>query len=98
MAKLKAEHKALSHGGMKFLYAQGQVIAIARFWGDEVYVGILSTDDKDVKIRLPLGAVGAKAPRREIFGKELEYGQLDDAAVELTVKAHQAYFMECQMR
>ena len=98
MAKMKAAHKALSHGGMKFLYAEGQVVAIARFWGDEVFVGILSTDDKDVKIRLPLGAVGAIAPKQEIFGKEMEYKQLDETSIELIVKAHQAYFMECEMR
>ena len=83
---------------MKFLYAEGQVIAIARFWEDEVFVGILSTDDRDVKIRLPLGAVGAKIPQREIFGRELTYTVLDETSIELTVKAHQAYLMECRMR
>ncbi len=98
MAKLKTAHKALRSGSMQFLYAQGQIVAIARFSGDEVFVGLLSTDDKDVKIRLPLGAVGAKAPKREIFGKELEYTQLDDRSIELTVKAHQAYFMECEVK
>lgn len=98
MARLKAAHKALRSGSMQFLYAQGQIVAIARFSGDEVFVGLLSTEDKDVKIRLPLGAVGAKAPKREIFGKELEYTQLDDRSIELTVKAHQAYFMECEVK
>lgn len=98
MAKMKAAHKALSRGGMKFLYAEGNVVAIARFCGEEVFVGILSTENQDVTIRLPLGAVGASAPKREIFGKELKYIKLDETSIELTVKAHQAYFMECEMR
>lgn len=100
MAHWKAEHKALSHGGMKFLYAQEQVVALARFRGDEVFVGILSTGDRDVKIRLPLGAVGAVSPKgnADVFGKALEYTVLDDRSIELTVGAHQAYFMECVMR
>ena len=98
MAHLKAEHEALRSGGMKFLYAVGQVVAIARFHGDEVFVGILSTDDADVTIRLPLGAVGARAPKREIFGRELEYERIDDNAIALRVKAHQAYLMECVLK
>ncbi len=98
MAHMKHQHKALRSGGMKFLYGEGNVVAIARFCGDEVFVGILSTEDKDVTIRLPLGAVGARAPKREIFGKELNFTKLDETSIELTVKAHQAYFMECEMR
>ena len=100
MARLKAAHKALSHGGMKFLYTEGNVIAIARFWEDEVFVGVISTSDTDVKIRLPLSAVGASAPKddTDIFGKRLEYRTLDDHSIELTVKAHQSYIMECRMK
>ena len=100
MARLKAEHKALSHGGMKFLYAEGNVVAIARFWENEVFVGVISTEDKDVKIRLPLGAVGAACPMgtTDVFGKVLAYARLDDNSIELTVKAHQSYFMECQLK
>lgn len=97
MAHMKRQHEALRSGGMKFLYAEGNVVAIARFRGEEVFVGILSTEDKDVTIRLPLGAVGARYPKREIFGRELEYHPLDENSIELTVKAHQAYFMECEM-
>ena len=44
-----------------------------------------------------VGAVGASCPKTEIFGRELEYTRVDNHSVELTVKAHQAYFMECEM-
>lgn len=97
MAHMKAQHKALSLGGMKFLYAADQVVAIARFWGDEVFVGVISTSDKDVQIRLPLGAVGADTPKgkEDVFGRALEYTKEDDNSILLTVKAHTSYFVEC---
>jgi len=97
MARLKAENRALSHGGMKFLYAADQVVAIARFWEDQVFVGVISTSGEDVQIRLPLGAVGAVAPRgnEDVFGKPLVYTKEDENSILLTVKAHQSYFMEC---
>ena len=98
MTHLKAAHKALSRGGMKFLYAEGHVVALARFWEGEVFVGILSTEKQDVKIRLPLGAVGASAPKAaaDIFGTPLEYRPMDAHSIELTVKAGQSYLMECR--
>ena len=98
MAHKKHQHKALRSGGMQFLYAQGNVVAIARFCGEEAFVGVLSTQKEDVRIRLPLGAIGAECPREEIFGKALEYERLDDNSIALMVKAHEAYFMECKMK
>ena len=97
MACFKAEHKALSHGGMKFLYAADGVVAIARFWENEVFVGVISTNDKDVQIRLPLGAVGACAPREgvDVFGTELTFAAAEDHSILFTAKAHTSYFMEC---
>lgn len=99
MAHAKANHKALQCGGMKFLYAEGNVVALARFWEDEVFVAVLSTADSDTTIRLPLGAVGAACPKgdRDLFGRTLEYEKLDAHSISFTAKAHQAYFMECQL-
>ena len=96
--RCRREHAALRRGGMKFLCAEGRVLAMARFTEDEVFVGVLSGEDRDVTVRLPLGAVGAKAPLREIFGKELCFRELDGHSVGLTVRAHQAYLMECSLR
>lgn len=99
-AHMKAEHKALSEGGMQFLYAEGNVVALARFCEEEVFVSVISTSDKDEKIRLPLGMIGAKQPKgsSDVFGKELEYKRMDDHSIEFLAKAHQSYFMECEMR
>ena len=98
MAHLKAAHKALRRGGMKFLYAEGRVIALARFWEDEVFVGILSQEQEDVTIRLPLGAVGASAleSSSDIFGTPLVYRPLDSSSIELEVKAGQSYLFACR--
>ena len=98
MTHLKAGHEALRRGGMKFLYAEGNVIAIARFWEEEVFVGVISTQTQDVKIRLPLGALGASTPinSTDIFGTPLEYSAMPDSAIELTVKAGRAYLFECR--
>ena len=98
MIRLKQEHEALRRGGMKFLYAAEQVIALARFWGEEAFVGVLSTNSEDVTIRLPLGAVGAEVPLEEVFGKELVYSKQDDNSILLTVKAHTAYCFSCKMK
>ena len=98
MTHLKSDHKALRQGGMKFLYTEGHVVALARFWDEEVFVGIISTEDRDVKIRLPLGAVGASVPigSTDIFGTPLSYRLNADASIELTVKAGQSYLMQCR--
>ena len=98
LAKTKAAHKALSLGGMKFLYAEGSVVAIARFLENEAFVGVISTGDRDQSIRLPLGILGAEGIREELFGREVNWEKLDENSIALTVKAHQSYFLECTMK
>ena len=94
LIQLRHNHKALTHGGMKFLYAQEGVVAIARFWGGEVFVAVISNSDADVSVRLPLGAVGAVRPKREVFGNELTY-TAQNRCICLEVKAHHSYLFEC---
>lgn len=98
MALLKADHKALSLGGMKFLYASDYIVAIARFWEDEVFVGVISADDSDREICLPLGAVGAQEPEREIFCRALNWSAKDENHVTLKVKAHESLLFTCKMK
>ena len=100
LAHAKAAHPALRSGGMKFLYAKDSVVAIARFRGDEVLIGILSTNAEDVTIRLPLGAVGAKKPSsgQDLLGRDLLYTDRDENSISFTVKAHQAYFFDCELK
>ena len=99
MAKLKAEHPVLSRGSMKILYAQDNVFAIARFWEQEAFVCVISTEDKDCAIRLPLAALGAQVPseKEDIFGRELAMDDWDGKAVTMQVKAHQSYLFRCNI-
>lgn len=100
LAHLKTESRAWTEGGMKFLYAKGSVLALARFLGDEAWVMVMSVGDGMAHIRLPLGAIGARCPREEcdLFGKKLVYSVHDDRSIELAVEAHQAYLFACAMR
>ena len=100
MAHMKAQHKALSRGGMKFLYAGSQVVAIARFWEDEAFVGVLSTSDKAETVHIPFGAIGAAGPKgdRDVFGQRLTFRCAGDMCAELTVEARQSYFFACDMK
>lgn len=100
MAKMKAEHRALSEGGMKFLYAKDNIVAIARFVEDEAFVSVISTSDEAKSIRLPLGIVGANTPKGEadVFGKVLDFKRINNNSVELVVEPHQSYFFQCEMK
>ena len=96
---LKREREALRRGGMKFLYAEGGVIALARFTADEALVVVMSTEDADRSIRLPLGAVGAAAPAgdADLFGTPMRWSPADRHTVRFTAAAHTAFLMECRM-
>ena len=100
MAHMKAQHRALSLGGMKFLYSHGGIVAIARFYGDEAFVGIFSTSGTDETVRIPFGVIGASGPKgdRDIFGECLAFSRIDQVSVALKIKANQSYFFECEMK
>jgi alpha-glucosidase len=99
LAKLKTEHPALSMGSMKILYARDNIFAIARFWEQEAFVCVISTEDKDCAIRLPLAAVGARRPSEtsDIFGRDLCLLPCDEYSVTMEVKAHQSYLFKCNI-
>ena len=98
LAHCKAKYEALRSGGMKFLYADDGVVAMARFLGEQVLVGVISVNDTDVSFRLPLGAVGASAPvgREDLLGTAVEYTAGEDGSIRFTARAHTAYLMECR--
>lgn len=98
MCHCKLQHPALSRGGMKFLYARGNVVAIARFWENEAFLGVISVGEQDEVIRLPIGAIGAKGLKTELFGKALDYTAQPDGSIFFTARAHQSYFAECAMK
>ena len=80
---------------MKFLYAKGQVIALARFDREKAYIAVMSTDSEKQRIRLPIGALGLKrlTETKDIFGKEFTCTATDEKSIWLEVEAHQAYLI-----
>ena len=97
LAGLKKEKASWQEGGMKFLYAKDQILALARFYGNEVYIGIMSTNDKAQRVRLPIKAVGVETLEgyKEVFGTRIDFEPADDKAVWINVEPHQAYLIEC---
>lgn len=94
LAQLRAAHPALREGGMQFLYAQGYVLALARFLGDEAFVAVMSTDTEAREIALPFAAIGAAGPagERDVFGSPLSFRE-----GKLHIPAHQALLFPCRM-
>ena len=99
LAHLKAQHPALSRGSMKIIYAEGQILSIARCWEQEAFICVISTEDEDQHIRLPLGAIGACSPseREDLFGRVLNFDRCDELSVMMEVKSHQSYFFRCDI-
>ena len=100
LAHLKRNTPALTEGGMKFLYAQGRTIALARFDDREALVAVVSGEDGDISVPLALGGVGAVLPedRRDFFGEPLQASVLDDRTVELRVSAEKSYLIRCPLK
>ena len=100
LAHLKQSTPALTEGGMKFLYAQGRIIALARFDDQEALVAVVSGDERDRAVPLALGSIGAVLPEdhRDFFGEELEARALDDRTVELQMPAGKSYLIRCPLK
>ena len=92
LMRLKGEHPALSAGGMQFLYAVGRILSMARFTEGETFVFVLSAEETDREIRLPLGALGCTRPAGDldVFGTPLSWRPRDDKSITLAVPAHTA--------
>lgn len=59
MIELRRNVPAFAKGGRKVLFDEGRILAVARFWGSEKYVGIISREDAEKEISLPLWQIGA---------------------------------------
>ena len=82
---------------MKFLYAEGNIVALARFYGEEAFVTVVSTEAEDREILLPLGALGHSgfAEDADVFGTPIQWQREDAHTVRLKAEAHKAYCIRC---
>ena len=100
LAHLKRNTPALTEGGMKFLYARGRTIALARFDDREALVAVVSGEDRDRAVPLALGSIGAVLPEdhADFFGEALQARELDDRTVELQTPAGKSYLIRCPLK
>ena len=99
LAHLKRDTRALQEGGMKFLYADGRILALARFDEREALVGIVSLEEQEREISLPLGAVGARMPDSgtDLFGAVLHARQEDAHHIRLAVPPAGRLLLRCPL-
>lgn len=98
LSHLKTSRKALQEGGFKFLYAKDRIVAVSRFTEEEAFVAVLSTDDQERTITLPLGAIGAAGIRQDVLGRDVRWEQVDKNHVRLTLAPGAGLFLECEMK
>ncbi len=98
MCVLKASHRALREGGMKFLLADGSVFAIARFTREEAFVAVISNSDDEETVALPLRDIGAKMPASgaDIFESAVSFIPSDGGAI-LTIPPRASLLFNCPM-
>lgn len=99
MIHIRKSHKCMTAGGMKFIYSEGRILAIARFLYDEVIVAVVSQEEENKKIFLELENVGARAPigNKDMFDKTIAYNKNTEGGIELNVEAKKAYIFKCRM-
>ncbi|WP_026507729.1 alpha-amylase family glycosyl hydrolase [Butyrivibrio sp. MC2013] len=95
---LKVQTDEFKYGSWKILYAEGDVLAMARFSDKEAYVGIMSVADEDKEIELPLASIGFSQPesKEDIFGSSINMISNDGRSLRLNIKAHTPYLFRCK--
>lgn len=85
---LRRHEAAFSKGSRQVFYAKDYVFAVARFFGDDVYIGVISMDEGAQRIKLPLELVGADMPQEniDVFGKAFEGGANESGEYEITIE------------
>ena len=95
--RLRNEKEVLRRGGMKFICSEGRTFALARFYKGEAFVAVISNEETETKIKLPLGVIGAKSFKTEVFGKDFEFSETPDGEIELSLKPGESFLFECEM-
>ncbi|MBR4668925.1 MAG: hypothetical protein IKO76_09235 [Butyrivibrio sp.] len=96
LAWLRSNEPALSEGGRKVLFAEGQILAVSRFMRDNIYLGIISMDDEEKTIRIPIGLVGARDVDGSVdeLGAAFEGRMVEDGVLEIKVPARKSYVIK----
>ncbi len=97
MNAIRSEYTCLRRGGFSFLYARGDMFAMARFTPDEAVVTVISKSSRKEKLSLPLHFIGAEIPDTELTGRGLIWQPCTEG-VELLLQPHDSLIFSCRMR
>ena len=82
----KKRHPALREGGLQFLAAEGRVLAMARSQERDWAVCVISMEEEERTLRLPMAALGAdRLPERDLFGLPLQGQRTEDGGLLLRI-------------
>ncbi|MCX7951607.1 MAG: alpha amylase N-terminal ig-like domain-containing protein [Clostridiales bacterium] len=92
LAHLRTKEDVLKNGGFKILYADGGIIAYARFNNDKAFITLVSMEDSDREISINGKLIGITENSKieEIF-KENNATILKDGIINLKVNKNKAY-------
>ena len=77
MIVLRKEHPSFAEGSRKVLWKQGGQLVVARFFGDEAYVGIFHNEDMECWVPIPVEDIGKTSviPGELLTGEEMQIRQ-----------------------
>ena len=92
---MRKNEPALYEGGRKVLYANDRVLVVARFLDTNKYICVISMDDIERTINIPLWTIGASTfdGDTDVFGSNIAF-ESQDGEVKLAVPALASYVIK----
>ena len=93
---LRRNKASFSKGSRLVLYAKDYVFAVARFFKDEMYIGVVSMEESAKTIKLPISLVGAIEPSEniDVFGRSFEGSMNASDEYELIIEPESGLLIE----
>ena len=75
------------------------MIAIARFSGRDTYIGVISMEEKERTIELPVRNIGVSQPASDTdeFGRKIVYDTMGSGVLKLTIEAETSLLFKCNL-
>ncbi len=98
MTKLRRFTEAFAGGSRKVIYDDGRVLAVARFTKEETYVGVISMEEEEITIGLPLYLCGVTKPAGEtdLFGDAINGTPGEKGVYRLTLPKEGSRLFLCE--
>lgn len=99
LIEIKTKHEAFCDGGFKFVYCENYIFAFARFTKNELFLTVVSEEDNDKTIFIPLDIFGESfanknAPKEDATGEKIE-AKIKDGKLELKVPKGKSLLINC---